>query len=72
MERKLACTRKEVANAILAITYTEMMEMADEMASSSRLSAEDNQPFDPCDRDQVADRLRWWAENYIEDSKDKK
>lgn len=65
-------TRKEVAEAILELTYVEMMELGSQLAESIKTDREDGIKFDPSNRDQVCDRLRWWAEGFIDTLEDQK
>ncbi len=65
----MAGTRKDVAEAIMALTYVEMMEMAGSIAVSIHEDQDDEElKFDPTSEDQIASRLRWWAENYLDAS----
>lgn len=57
--------RKVVAEAIMALSYVEMTAMANNIAQSIQASIEDKVPVDMTDQFEVAERLRWWAENYL-------
>ncbi len=51
-------TRKSVAEAIMALTYVEMMDLCDSFIEGVKSEDEDNKPVDLRDRDTLADRLR--------------
>lgn len=59
-------TRKEVAEAILALSYVEMMELGEAFAASLKTDKEDGIEIDLENRDVVADRFRWWAEGFLD------
>ena len=59
-------TRKEVADAIIALTYVEMMELCESFIRGVEASVADGVPVDLMERDELADRLRWWAEGHID------
>jgi hypothetical protein len=56
----------DVARALHRLSYVEMMEVADGMASTIRQRVEDGEKPDMMDRDTLADVLRWWAECKID------
>jgi len=58
-------TQKAVAEAIMALTYVEMTALARNIAASIEAAIEDKVDVDMTDQFEVAERLRWWAENYL-------
>lgn len=63
----MAITRKEVAEAILALSYLEMIDLGDALASSVKSDQEETEfKFDPLNRDQWCELLRWWAEGHLD------
>jgi len=64
-------TQKDVAEAILALTYVEMMEFADSFAAHIKTDIDEETEVDLTNRDEVADRMRWWAEGYLDALRDK-
>ena len=61
----------DVANAIIGLTYVEMTEMADMFISSIKNDEEEGMKFDVGDRADWCERLRWWAEGYIDAQEDR-
>jgi uncharacterized protein (UPF0276 family) len=59
-------TRKEVAEAIMALSYIEMMELSEAFADSLKEDRDSDIMVDLTNRDVVADRFRWWAEGYLD------
>lgn len=57
---------RDVADALLGLSYIDMIEMGDSLVAMIKADQEDQLKFDPEDRDNWADRLRWWAENRID------
>lgn len=59
-------TREKVATAIANISYKEMMDMCEEISGKVKSSRKDGLEFEIENASQLADRLRWWAEDYLE------
>lgn len=63
---------KDLAACILALSYVDMTELGDMLTTSVKSDKEENVEFDPEDRDQWCERLRWWAVGHLEALEDLK
>ncbi len=60
----------KVAKAILDLKYIEMVEMAGMLAGTVKSDAEEGNQFDTTSEPEWCERLRWWAEGYIDAQED--
>jgi uncharacterized protein with von Willebrand factor type A (vWA) domain len=58
--------QKDLAEAILALSYVDMTDLGDALASSSKSDVEDGIKFDAENRDHWCERLRWWATCHLD------
>lgn len=57
---------KDLAKSVLGLSYVDITELGDMLVSSVKADAEEGVNFDATDRNQWCERLRWWAEGYID------
>ena len=50
----------------MGLTYLEMVEIGDALVGMTKADAEEQIKFDPENRDQWCEKLRWWAENRVD------
>ena len=62
----ISTTKKDVAQALLGLQYTDMLEIGENLVGMIKSGAEEQIVFDVGSRDCWCDRLRWWAENLID------
>ena len=66
----MAGTRKELAKAIVGLSFIEMREFGEQVICTVKTRNEDGSRIDLLNRDDFCDQLALWAQNYLEEDEE--